>query len=433
MKQKNKTLHHSLGSRVKIEVPLPGIRAAFARTGVTDAITLVGSFRAGYDLSPENQLIPGVVAAMLDEGTKEHSKEEIQEALDRSGGEISFSADMRRFRFGIKVLRSKIDTVLTILAEELLFPSFSTERLNAVKEGIRAELKLEGENTRVQAIQVFLRTIYPKGHPHYPLSTEEKMSLLEKITVKDLVRFHTAYFRGAIFIAAAGDVDVKTVSASLRSHFAVWKEKEGDTSCMEIAHPVSLMGKTVKKEIPSKSSVDIVVGRSTDLTKEHQDFLPLLLATRILGNRGFTGRLMKIVREKLGLTYGIYTYLDGFTREDSGYLFTWGTFAPKLLEQGLSATNGEIQKFYTKGATEKELNLHKTTLLGSYGISLSTSRGFAGALLSLLEEGKEPTYLDEYMERIRQVKLSEVNRVTKTYFDPKKNTTALAGTFLKKS
>ncbi len=230
-------------------------------------------------------------------------------------------------------------------------------------------------------------------------------------------------------VAAAGDADEKELPRLFRKYFHAWRAEPVPVVVRAQGTKPSIPKKPLLVPLPGKSSTDVVIGKNLFVTKEHPDFYPLILASRILGNPGFNGRLMKTVREKLGLTYGIYAYLSGFADNEEGNVYVWGTFAPQCVERGLHATAKETELFFKKGVLSGEFSEHKQALLGAYKLSFATSSGFAGALLQVLEDERELSFLDEYANLLQSVTLADVNRIIKKYFGPKSMVRVLAGTF----
>ena len=48
------------------------------------------------------------------------------------------------------------------------------------------------------------------------------------------------------------------------------------------------------------------------MKRKHPDFIPAFVLNHILGGGGFSSRLMEEVREKRGLAYGVYSYLQPY-------------------------------------------------------------------------------------------------------------------------
>ena len=54
----------------------------------------------------------------------------------------------------------------------------------------------------------------------------------------------------------------------------------------------------------------------------------------------------------------------------------------------------------------------------SFKVRLSTTGGLASSILSFINEGKSPDYIDEYPNEINAVTLSQVNLAIKKYINP---------------
>jgi zinc protease len=152
-----------------------------------------------------------------------------------------------------------------------------------------------------------------------------------------------------------------------------------------------------------------------------------MLGIYILGGN-FSARLMQTVRDKQGLTYGIGSSIAGVSFGADGYWSIWGTFAPDIINKGIKATKEQINLWFNKGVTEAELSAKKTTIGGSYKVSMDSTAGLVAKILSNAEHGREISYLDEYPKIIESVSLSEVNGAIKKYVNPNKLYMVSAGT-----
>ena len=152
-----------------------------------------------------------------------------------------------------------------------------------------------------------------------------------------------------------------------------------------------------------------------------------MLGVYILGGN-FSARLMQTVRDKQGLTYGIGSSISGVSFGADGYWSTWGTFSPDILKKGVGATKDQINLWFDKGVTEEELSAKKTTINGSYKVSMDSTSGLTSKILSNAEQGRDLLYLDEYPKIIDAISLSEVNTAIKNHVDPEKLYMVSAGT-----
>ena len=150
-----------------------------------------------------------------------------------------------------------------------------------------------------------------------------------------------------MIVVAVGDVDHEQLSNTIKKEFGSWKDSP------LIKKTSSTKGKRAPGKayvtMKDKTSTDFIVGTPLMVDRFHEDYMPLYVATHILGGN-FSARLMQTVRVKEGLTYGINSTISGFGNNNDGYWMVGGTFAPELLAKGEKATLREIKKWaYTNG------------------------------------------------------------------------------------
>ena len=217
------------------------------------------------------------------------------------------------------------------------------------------------------------------------------------------------------------------LEGSVGQAFSKWKK-----SPLSINPDKSIRARKRKKEIiraitlEDKTSVDLVMGQSIGINRDHKDFYSLMMGHYILGGN-FSSRLMSVIRDELGLTYSTGSALGGADHGNDGFWSISGTYAPQMIQQGLEATVYQLKKWISDGVTEEELEAKKTTITGSYKVSLATTGGIASRILSTLERGKGLDYIDRYPDKINNITLEQVNRAVKTYCKASNLVTVVAG------
>ena len=176
-----------------------------------------------------------------------------------------------------------------------------------------------------------------------------------------------------------------------------------------------------------KTSATQRIALTTGLRRTDENYLALSIGNSIFGMGGFSARLMSIIRDDEGLTYGINSFLQGDTFADGQFAIS-GTFSPDLLAKGLNSTQREFKRWVNDGVTEEELKAAKTRAIGGYKVGLSTTSGMASSIHSITQRGYKPSYMDEYPEMINAITLEQVNSAIKKYIDPDKAIIVVAGT-----
>jgi zinc protease len=316
--------------------------------------------------------------------------------------------------------------VISLIAEQLRTPALSAEEFEKAKKQFAGNIQRQMEDTNFRARDAFTRAVFPVGHPNRSPSPEEYLAAIDSAKLEDVVAFHKKYYGPAHFtLVAVGDLDIPQLQSEIGKDFAGW------TGGQPLIVPAKATATDAPREqnifMPDKTSVSVVIGQASGLRYSDPDYQALRLATAVLGGSGFSGRLMQTVRDKEGLTYGVYSNADNDTFTDGDWKVT-ATFAPALLEKGIAATKRELTKWYTDGITPEELAYRKDNLVGRFKVSLATTDGMAASLLTAVHRGYDQTWLDEYPNRINHLTLPEVNGAVKKYVKPDTMVVIKAGT-----
>lgn len=403
------------------------IKVITAKTGVKDVITFMGSFAAGDSFSPEeNSMIADLAGNMLDKGTKNLDKFALAEKLENLGAELSFSVDTYSLNFRGKCLSKDINKVVGLLAEQLKSPAFSKEEFEKLKLQRKGSVKRMLENTNTRAAETADSLLFPKGNPNHGVSAYRMLKDIDKTTLDDVKKFYAKYYgpKSMIFVLV-GDLEHSGIDKTVAKEFDGWT---GGVDYPKVKKTVQVVtGETVIVKMKDKTSATLRIAQTTGLKRTDKDYLALSIGNSIFGMGGFSARLMSIIRDDEGLTYGIYSLLSGDTFSDGEFAIS-GTFSPDLLAKGYNSTMREFKRWVNEGVTEEELKAAKTRAIGGYKVGLSTTRGMASRLLSITQRGYEPSYMDEYPDLINTVTLDQVNSAIKKYIHPEKVVTVVAGT-----
>lgn len=417
----------TLASQIKELDSIPGARVFVAPRKAKDVVSVEGSVVGGLS-HVENHMVPDLAAELLDAGTSKKSKEEIREALAAKGIALSFSAVDDRLYFAGSCLPEDLPLLLLTIAECLGDAAFPKKEIEAGKARLSGELEEERTDTKTQASIALLREIYDKSHPNFPDTTKEKERALASVSRNELLAFRKKLGREGMVLAIAGDVSVESVS---RACAPLRKLPNGSAS--ESASAVNTkVSAASEKLVPirDKANIDTFFGVSVPYTASDPRYEAFGFFCDMLGSRQglFAGHLMKTVREREGLTYGIYVNPTGFEHGRDGIFRIWATFSPATFRKAVDITKKEIEVFLKTALTHDSIEERKIKLLGNFVVGLSTTRGLVSTLHKLGREGKPLSYLDEYRKKVAQMTLAEVAAVAKD-IDFKNLVLAAAGSF----
>lgn len=397
------------------------------KTSIKDVVTLRAALSGGDVFNPpDNSAIADLTAGMLDKGTQKRDKFAIAELLEQVGATLAFSTGTHTVNVAGKMLRKDLPLVLELLGEQLRAPRFDPEEFAKLKKQIVGRYRRAMEDTDFRADSAFERAIFPAGHPNRPPADDKYLADVEAATLEQVKAFHAAHYGPTgLRLVAVGDVDDTAIDAALNAAFNGWRGGRPIPPAQKA--PAIAASRTEKVPMPGKTSVSFVIGQPSGLRYADKEYQALNLATAVLGSGFFSARLLDIIRNQEGLTYGIGATLSGDTYNDGAWQIS-GTFAPDLLDKGVASTLRELNRFAREGVTAEELATFKVTITGSYQVQLSTTGGVASALLNALQRGYGPEWVDEFPRRVHALTLEEVNAAIKKYLSVDKMVSVLAGT-----
>lgn len=408
------------------------MRLFAARTAAPDVVTIEGSVLGGYCMLPrERTMVPRIATGLLDAGTATKTKDELRGALASRGASLHFSPGGDRTHFSATCLPEDAEFVFKLIRECLSESSFPTSEVAAQKKRTLAELEESKRDTSQQALYAFSRLVFDRTHVNYADTTETEIERAAKATRKDMTNFRSLLGQGGLVLAVAGDVRADEILTKAATVFA---KLPGGTAQMTQKAPNRKRPSSEESliSIADKATLDVYMGASIPFTYDSPEYLPLAVLTSMLGGNGLsTAHLMRTIRERDGLTYGIYASLAGFGGLSEGALRIQATFSPATFERAVDTTRKEIRVFLDSGMTEEALAAKKDELIGRYYVGLSTTRGLAGTLHKIGVEGKPLGYADEYPDLIRAITLADIKNAA-SYVPFDKLSLAAAGTFIKK-
>jgi zinc protease len=403
-----------------------GVDLIASPTAVKDVVTIGGSLPAGDAFAAAgNPAVPTLTGMMLDQGTTTADKFAIAQQLENVGAEISFSVSAQTLDIQAKCLRKDAPAIIHLIIEQLRAPAFAAEEFEKARKQLTGAIRRSLESTGLRAGDAFTRAVFPPGHPNRQASAEELLAAIDRATIADIKAFHAKYYGPAhLTLVIVGDLELEPIQAQLRRDLAGWRGGVPALSATRASVRDAALTQTVN--MADKTSVSVVLGQASGLRYSDSDALALRMGTAILGS-GFTGRLMHVVRDQEGLTYGIGSALQNDTYTDGDWRVR-ATFAPELLEKGVASTRREVERWWREGVTSEELVARKKDLIGSYKVSLATTDGLADALLSAVQRDKPLSWLDDYPKAVDALTLEQVNAAIRRYLQPDAMVLIEAGT-----
>ncbi len=311
-----------------------------------------------------------------------------------------------------------IGKMVALLKSELNTPQLEADTFKYLQRKLAAELGGEQGNVNHVADTLLSQAMFKDGGCNYVHTNTELRDALYDMTHQSVLDEHKK-------LVDSGFVKVSVLSPSQAVINACKKFTTSDT-CKTLSHHVLLkepsMPANIRFEIPGKSSCTVRWGHVID-----KPSIATKLAIGCLGN-SFAGRLMKEVRDKQGLTYGIYARQK---RLYGAHVFdVTATFAPTNLQKGIDASE-KVMKEWKKGVTPEEVEIQKHMLIGSQIVSWDNPAVISATVHSVLLQGKPVQTIDDFRDKVNAVTFEEVSDALEKNLHVDRFKRVVVGTFSK--
>ncbi len=372
-------------------------------TGSQPVIKLELICDAGSWYEPHNG-VARFTAKMLRECTQDKSAQDIAHHIDQYGASVQIQVRPDTCTFTLTTLSKHLTPMLDLLAELLLAPAFAEQRLEHLKHLTTQTLKVEAKKNSHVVRKKFKELLFGETHPYGRQLTE---AAIADITTRHLKQYYKNQLLSNCRILVSGRVteqDLQTITRHLQS---LPTKAQGN--------PLPSWPTQAPDQIhwAKKESLQTAINMGNVLvTKEHPDYLPLLVVNELLGGY-FGSRLMRNIREEKGYTYGIFSQIVPLRH--TSYLL----IATEVIQAFAEATCQEIEKeikaLQTTPITEEELKTLQNYMLGSFlaesNDPFSVMKKFKAAYL----HGLTQAHYDQYYDTIMHISAPQIMALANEY------------------
>ncbi|BAZ17488.1 peptidase M16 domain-containing protein [Calothrix sp. NIES-4071] len=386
-------------------------------------INISGQIDAGTIF--DNQAKAGVanlVASNLMNGTKTKNALTLAQTLEDKGASLGFGAGREGVTIAGQGLSTNIPVLVKTMADVVQNATFPADQLELSRRRALLGLKAQLDDPRSLGRRVFQQAVYPENHPFHIFPTETS---LKAITRDDLTSFYKQHYRpDNTTIAFVGDFDVNQVKTLLNEEFSNWRSS-GKAPVVNVT-PVSLPQTTTRLNpvIPGKAEAVTYIGYNGISRKDPRYYAATVL-NQVLGGDTLSSRLGTEVRDRQGLTYGIYSAFA--TGINPGPFLIQMQTAPGDAQKAITSAVALLKQLREQGITEAELNNAKRSLASSYPVDLASPSDVSSIILSNEIYGLSPAELREFPKRIEAVTMPQVQQVIQELIQPDKLVIVTAG------
>ncbi len=160
---------------------------------------------------------------MLDEGANGRNTFQLADELDFLGARLSTGARWENFTISLSGPKRTFDEAMNLMADVLLRPTFASADIKRVRDLRLTALLTARDNPSAVAQRVFLRNVFPAGHPYHDAITGDSTTLLSFDSATVRTFWNRAANPEQATLIVTGDVTLKEAVAMAKAHFANWK------------------------------------------------------------------------------------------------------------------------------------------------------------------------------------------------------------------
>lgn len=356
-----------------------------------------------------NNGISHFIEHMLFKGTEKRSAYQIAREIDAVGGTINAFTGKEYSCLYAKVLRKDVDLCLDVLSDMYRFPLFSEEDIEKEKYVVTQEIRMIEDNPEEYIFDVFYANYFDGHGLGLPiLGKKENVESFERETILD--HFRKNYSPENMIITACGKIEHEEFLKKVVDLFGVtqnsYHSAKNESLCPKVKRIIEVYPKDLE-------SLYILIG-TEGVSQVDQKRYTLYILNAILGG-SMSSRLFQEIREKKGLVYSIYSYVNCYFDTGTFGVSTSASFEDSA--QVIRLIKQEILNLRENGISESELKFAKDHIKGNLHISLENTEARMGRI------AKNEIYFGRYipvretLRAIDSVTKKDVNNLVREIFE----------------
>lgn len=372
-----------------------------------------------------------MLGALLRRGTAKKSLEELNDRLDELNATVNASSGKQQLNISVETKRDTLLEVLDVIEEMLRQPGFDEHEFELLREQTIAELETQSQEPQVLAALAVTRTLnpYERGDIRYVSTIAEEQEDTKALKLDDVKEIHAQFLSGSEGeVSVVGDFDASEVENKLSAILANWKSK---IPYQRVAVTPSTDVKVPMKSIetPDKANAVYFAGQQYPLRDDDPNYAALLMGNYVLGAGALSSRLGDRIRQKEGLSYGVFSSLRAHPIDEFTVLSITAIANPANVSKVVQAIDEEMRKLVKDGVTEKELKDSVQGFLQSQQLNRSRDATLASILSNNLFAGRDMQYYERLESQIAGLTVDAVNEAIAEYIAPDNLVIATAGDF----
>ena len=361
-----------------------------------------------------------MTGSLLTAGTSRYTRAQLADEMSR----LKISGGL----FGFQTTQANLGPALALVGHVMRNPVFPESEFIQLRKQLLTDLESSrNEPGTLAGMAMALHfNRYPAGDLRAAESVEESIKGINAVTLADVKSFYQKFYGASKGeVAVVGDFEPQAVTGQIEKAFTGWLSPTPYVRMTPIYSDIAPLRKTI--DTPDKENGVYLARLDVPMNEESADYPALLLANYLLGGgAGLDSRLMQRVRQKEGLSYGVYSQL-GINAIDRDGLFTISaTAAPQNMAKVDVAIKAELQRAVKEGFSAAEVAGAQSGIAQQRLQGRARDSNVAGGWLQNLYLNKTFKRSEVLDEKIAQLTAAEVNAAFAKYIQPDKLSVVIA-------
>jgi len=358
--------------------------------------------------------LSSMTASLMSESTQNYTTEEMSNALEKLGSQVSIYADKTHTNVYVSTLTKNLDATLKLVEEKLFRPAFNADDFERNKKQIIQNIQHSMKDAGYLASNTYSKLLY--GDNIAALPSSGTLNSIEAITLDDVETFYKANFKpqGAQVIIVS-DLSEADVEPKVKSALANWQGK-GQSFDVDFTEPNVQTNVIYLVDKPGAPQSEIRIGKRDMVEDITGEFFKANLMNFALGGT-FNSRINLNLREDKGYTYGARSRFWG-DKTSGGFTASAAVRADSTAASITEFTN-ELNNYAQNGVTDEELMFMRKAINQKDALKYETPNAKLGFLAQILEFDLEPNFVKERNKIVSTISKEEINALAKKHLNAK--------------
>ncbi|WP_063912083.1 pitrilysin family protein [Pseudomonas sp. p21] len=401
----------TLQTQVQAWTTAAGTGVKFVEARGLPIVDVVLRFNAGTTQDTTQPGLAALTLYMLDEGSQRYTAAQQAEHMERLGAIMEKQVRLEHATLSLRSVSTKaiLDPALELFTDLVAHPAFPAPALDKIRHQLQQHNASRERLPRLRARSEVFRHLF-KGHQYgNPLGSTAQG--IAAATPEDLQAFHQrAYSASNLEMVLVGDLSLLDAQAIAQR---ISQALPQAWSAIDLPAVPTATPATISIEQPGASSA-VLLALPMNVPANDPEYPALVLASEVLGS-GLESRLMLELRQRRGLTYGIYSRPSPLS---AGGLFTieW-EIAPWHVQGSQELVAALLRDFIEQGPTQTELQLARKQLAGQLLRGVAQNNSLAALLTETTQQHQPADHLNTYIERIGSLSPADIRAVMQRRLD----------------